>query len=260
MRYLRQQVLNRRSPTDFSIKVDMTDGIVMDTTNNLLMPKGLAGQRPVAPVNGMLRYNTTSDQVEVRQNNAWRSLRFKESTGITQQTKGPGNDQERHFGPLDPAPPSLVESGSTFGAQNLFVIVENVIQIPNTNFVLIENPCRAQGTILSFDSATKTITSSNTSVINFTTLSFYSGQTIDITGSTGNSGTFTITNVTASTITVVETVTTEAQGPTITIIARSSLTNAAYALGWYVKFSESVPAAGTGGSPVYVTILHGFDR
>jgi hypothetical protein len=238
----------------------MTDGIVMDTTNNLLMPKGTTAQRPVAPVNGMLRYNTTSDQVEVRQNNAWRSLRFKESTGITQQTIGPGNDQERHFGPLNPAPPALVESGSTFGAQNLFVIVENVIQIPNTNFVLIENPCRAQGTILSFDSATKTITSSNTSVINFTTLSFYSGQTIDISGSAGNTETFTIDTVTASTITVEEAVVTEAQGPTVTIVARSSLTNAAYATGWYVKFSESVPAAGVGGTPVYVTILHGFDR
>jgi len=109
MRYLRQQVLNRRSPTDFSVKVDMTDGVIMDTTNNLLMPKGTTAQRPVAPVNGMLRYNTTTDQVEVRQNNAWRSLRFKESTGITQQTLGPGNDLERHFGPLNPAPPTLVE-------------------------------------------------------------------------------------------------------------------------------------------------------
>ena len=260
MRYLRQQVLNRRSPTDFSVRVDMTDGVIMDTTNNLLMPKGTTAQRPVAPVNGMLRYNTTTDQVEVRQNNAWRSLRFKESTGITQQTLGPGNDLERHFGPLNPAPPSLVESGSTFGAQNVFVIVENVIQIPNTNFVLIENPCRTQGTILSFDSATKTITSSNTSVINFTTLSFYSGQTIDITGSGSNNGAFTITNVTASTITVNEVLVDEAAGATVTIIARSSLNNAAYPLGWYVKFSESVPAAGLGGSPVYVTLLHGFDR
>lgn len=260
MRYLRQQVLNRRSPTDFSVRVDMTDGVIMDTTNNLLMPKGTTAQRPVAPVNGMLRYNTTTDQVEVRQNNAWRSLRFKESTGITQQTLGPGNDLERHFGPLNPAPPALVESGSTFGAQNIFVIVENVIQIPNTDFVLIENPCRTQGTILSFDSATKTITSSNTSVINFSTLSFYSGQTIDIAGSGSNDGTFTITNVTSSTITVSQTVTDETAGATVTIIARSSLNNAAYAPGWYVKFGEGVPAAGLGGTPVYVTLLHGFDR
>ena len=261
MRYLRQQILNRRSPSDFRVKVDMTNSIVMDTTNNMLLPKGNGStDRPVAPVNGMIRYNTTTNQVEAYQATAWRSVRFKESSGITQQTLGPGNDAERHFGPLNPAPPSLVESGSSYGAQNILVFVENVPQIPNTNFVLIQNPCLTTGTIISFTASTKTITSNNTSIINFTTLSFYAGQTIVITGTGSNNGTFTIVTVTASTIVVAESLNNEAQGNTITIAAKSSLTNAQYVAGYYIKFNAAVPAAGTGGAPVYVTALHGFDR
>ena len=261
MRYLRQQILNRRSPSDFRVKVDMTNSIVMDTTNNMLLPKGNGStDRPVAPVNGMIRYNTTTNQVEAYQATAWRSVRFKESSGITQQTLGPGNDAERHFGPLNPAPPSLVESGSSYGAQNILVFVENVPQIPNSNFVLIQNPCLTTGTIISFSASTKLITSNNTSIINFSTLSFYAGQTIVISGTGSNNGTKTIVAVTASTIEVAESLNNEGQGNTITIAAKSSLTNAQYVAGYYIKFNAAVPAAGTGGAPVYVTALHGFDR
>ena len=261
MRYLRQQILNRRSPSDFRVKVDMTNSIVMDTTNNMLLPKGNgSSDRPVAPVNGMIRYNTTTNQVEAYQATAWRSVRFKESSGITQQTLGPGDDAERHFGPLNPAPPSLVESGASYGPQNILVFVENVPQIPNTNFVLIQNPRLTTGTIISFSLSTSTITSNNTSIINFVTLSFYAGQTIVISGTGSNNGTFTIVTVTASTIVVAESLNNEAQGNTITIAAKSSLTNAQYVAGYYIKFNAAVPAAGTGGAPVYVTALHGFDR
>jgi hypothetical protein len=227
----------------------------------MLLPKGNGStDRPVAPVNGMIRYNTTTNQMEAYQATAWRSVRFKESSGITQQTLGPGNDAERHFGPLNPAPPSLVESGSSYGAQNILVFVENVPQIPNTNFVLIQNPCLTTGTIISFTASTKTITSNNTSIINFTTLSFYAGQTIVISGTGSNNGTKTIVTVTASTIVVAESLNNEGQGNTITIAAKSSLTNAQYVAGYYIKFNAAVPAAGTGGAPVYVTALHGFDR
>jgi hypothetical protein len=58
MRYLRTQVLNRRAPFDQRLQVDLTNGIVMKTPNNLLMPKGTTAERPVSPVNGMIRYNT----------------------------------------------------------------------------------------------------------------------------------------------------------------------------------------------------------
>lgn len=34
--------------------------------------------------------------------------------------------------------------------------------------------------------------------------------------------------------------------------------NAPYADGWYVKFTSPVPASGSGGNPVYVTIFYGY--
>jgi len=260
MRYLRQHVLNRRSPSDSRVKIDMTDSIVMDTSNNMLMPRGTTAERPVSPVNGMMRYNTTTTQVEVYQGGTgtsggtWRSLRFKESTAITQQTLGPGDDILRHFGPLNPAPPTTTESGSTFGAQNLLVYIDTVPQIPNTNFVLIQNPCVAIGTILSFDSGTKRITSSNTSVINFSTLSFHADQEITITGSASNNGTYTIVSVTSSYIEVAEALVTESEGASVTVTA-------GYASGWYIKFNESVPSFDPiGGQPLYITVIHGFDK
>lgn len=259
MRYLRQHVLNRRSPSDSRIKIDMTDSIVMDTNNNMLMPRGTTSERPVSPVNGMMRYNTTTTQVELYQGGTgtsggtWRSLRFKESTAITQQTLGPGNDVLRHFGPLNPAPPTTTESGSTYGPQNLLVYIDTVPQIPNTNFVLIQNPCVAIGNILSFDSGTKRITSSNIAVINFTSLSFHADQTITITGSASNNGTYTIASVTSSYIQVVESLVTETAGASVTVTA-------GYDPGWYVKFNAAVPASGDLGQPLYITVLHGFDK
>jgi hypothetical protein len=229
----------------------MTNSVVMDTTNNMLMPKGTTAERPVSPANGMMRYNTTLNEVEVYQSSTWRSVSFKESSQISQQTLGPGDDLERHFGPLNPAPPTTTASGSTYGPQNLLVYIDTVPQIPNTNFVLIQNPSLAIGTIISFD--TNTITSSNTSIINFSTLSFYTGQTITVTGSGSNNGTYTIATVTASTIVVVESLVTEAQGANVTITA-------GYTAGWYVKFNAAVPASGDLGQPLYITVLHGFDK
>jgi hypothetical protein len=133
------------------------------------------------------------------------------------------------------------------------VFVENVPQIPNTNYVLIQNPCIAIGNIISFDSGTKYISSSNTGIINFSTRSFHAGQTITVTGSASNNNTFTIASVSASYIEVVEALVTESAGASVTVTA-------GYASGWYVKFNTAVPASGDLGQPLYITVLHGFDK
>ena len=43
------------------------------------------------------------------------------------------------FIPLNPIPPAVVQSGATWGGQNLIVIVGNVFQVFNTNYT-ITNP------------------------------------------------------------------------------------------------------------------------
>jgi hypothetical protein len=138
MRYLRQQVLNRRAPYDQRLYVDMTDSIVMTTTNNMLMPKGTTAERPVSPVTGMMRYNTSTNQVEVYQGSSatWRSIRYKEATGITRETYT-GDGTTSVYGPLSVQPPTTVESGATWTGDNLIVIVGNVYQTWTSNYLIV---------------------------------------------------------------------------------------------------------------------------
>jgi len=157
MRYLKRQVLDNRSPADQRLTIDVSNSITMGTTNNVLVPKGLTSQRPVTPLLGMMRYNTTTNEVEVYQglaegNGVWRSLRYKEANGIIQQDLGVGNDVETVFGPLNPAPPTVVQTGSVWTGANLIVIVENVIQLFTTNYVIVLNPIgKPAGSYISFD-------------------------------------------------------------------------------------------------------------
>ena len=140
MRYLQRQLLNNRQVVDYGIAVGIAGDVVMNSTNNLLLPKGTTAERPVVLADGMIRYNTTSSEVEVRQGSVWRSLRFKESTGITLQSLVFGDGSTTLFGPLSPTPPTVIEYGATWGGQNLIVLVENVIQIFNTNYTIVQNP------------------------------------------------------------------------------------------------------------------------
>ena len=158
MRFLKRQVINRRAPSDSRLVVDVNNGVVMDTPNSLLLPKGTGdvnysvgvpeNQRPVAPVTGMIRYNTTYDEVEVYSGASatWRPIRFREAGQIIQQDLGNGDFIETKFGPLNPPPGftrlgySTTQDGYTWTGSNIIVIVENVIQIFNTNYVIEHNP------------------------------------------------------------------------------------------------------------------------
>jgi hypothetical protein len=141
MRFLKTLSLNRRAIYDDRLAVDTANGVVMNTPNNLLMPKGATGDRPGAPLTGMIRYNTTNNEVEVYQgvggSATWRSLRFKESTEIIQQAFI-GDAETVVFGPLDPQPPTIVASGATWTGANLIVVVGNVFQTWNTNYLIVD--------------------------------------------------------------------------------------------------------------------------
>ena len=83
MRYLQRQLLNKRQVIDFGIAVGIGGDVVINSTNNVLLPKGTTAERPITPVVGMIRFNTTTTEVEVYQGSAWRNLRFKEAAAIT---------------------------------------------------------------------------------------------------------------------------------------------------------------------------------
>ena len=276
MKFLKKSQLNFRNVKDDSVAVQISNEITLNTPNAVRIPKGTTGQRPggVDSINatslGQMRYNSTTNEIEVYQGvggrAAWRSLRYKESTQIVQQDLGTGDDEEYIFGPLNPTPPTsdLVDDKSSWGGQNLLVFVENVMQLHTTNYVIIQNPCRVTGTIISFAAGTKKITSSNTAIINWVSRGYRIGQSITVSGTAINDGTYTITNVTASDITVSQSLANEVAGASMTILGLSSSTSgqshsgSAYPTGYYIQFEGPVPLGTV--DPKHVTVLHGFDR
>jgi len=139
MRLIKAQTTNLRNIKGNGLKHDITDNTVIDTSKAILIAKGTTAQRPVTPINGYMRYNTDVDEFELYQDSAWRKVRYKEpnSVGITQQNLGSGDAVETIFGPLD--------SGDTdypvpLAAQNILVFVENVFQLANVNYNLVQNP------------------------------------------------------------------------------------------------------------------------
>jgi hypothetical protein len=232
MRYLKRQTLNRRVANDPSLYVDKNGQVVMGNNSDLLLPTGTTGQQPSGTTPGRIRYNTTKGNVEVYQGTSWRALRYQEATTIFQQNLGAGDDSITLFGPLNSTyynPSNVSSSNSTFGGQNIIVIVENVIQVSTINYTVVQNPTI---TPLSNYTAYPTTTTSNVSTLYFNTslnvtnagwyanqatltlsnttstgACFAIGSTIVVTGivSTGQTpsafnGTFTVTNSTATTV------------------------------------------------------------
>ena len=160
MKFVRRQVLSQRAPADRSLYVDISGEIVMNEPYNLTIPKGTSSQRSIDNTtftNGMIRYNTTTNEFEGYQSGAWRSFRFKEPGNIVFQQLGTGDAIETTFGPLSPDPyaTARAQSGTTWDAtqmaKSLLVIVENVIQIPTVNYTVVQNPVGySAGTYLVF--------------------------------------------------------------------------------------------------------------
>ena len=154
MKFIRRQVLSGRAPSDSSLAVDISGEIIMNQPYNLTIPKGTSSTRSVDNttfVNGMIRYNTSTNEFEGYQNDAWRSFSFKEPGPISIQNLGTGNGSETTFGPLSPNPydTSRAQSGVTWNATQmaltLLVYIENVPQIPNVNFTVVQNPSTGPG-------------------------------------------------------------------------------------------------------------------
>ena len=110
--------------------------VVMNSHGGLMLPKGTTSERPElsgvrqpADANGTIRYNTTTSSIEAYVGNAWEVVRAPGASSITKQTLGPGNDIDTDF---------YFTSGFTAAsADNIIVLVENVMQISDTNFTLL---------------------------------------------------------------------------------------------------------------------------
>lgn len=267
MRFLKQRNLSRRIPNDTTLYSDVTNSNVYVSPTgqgSLVLPTGPTSNQPASPVAGMMRYDTTLNQVMVYQGSSWRALRFKESTTITQQNLGAGDASTVYFGPLNPAPPTTVQSGTTWGGQNILVIVENVIQLNGPNYTVVQNPTIANET---YAGHTNGAVTSGSTTINFDATTGTSGITIypsvDITGATVTGSVYlqgsttvlsyttdpttdALTSIVISKPTITGTI---ANGTTLTITEGNRTGS-----GYYLYFSSPVPYGKT------VTALIGFDQ
>ena len=154
MRLIKRQTTNMRNISGKGIQYDVHDQVILDSHNVMLVPKGTTAQRPAHPTNGHLRYNTSVNEFEVYQNTAWRKLRFKEpnqNPGITQQTFTGADGVETTFGILNSGDADYPIPATE---KNILVFVENVFQIPVTNYTLVQNPpAKAAGWYVQFGTA-----------------------------------------------------------------------------------------------------------
>jgi len=111
--------------------------IVMNAKGGLMLPKGSTAERPQltsvrqpTDANGTLRYNTSLNILEAYVGGSWVTVASSLAGAITKQTLGPGDGVETVFGPLNA---SYVSSYSA-SADNIIVLVENVMQISTTNY------------------------------------------------------------------------------------------------------------------------------
>ena len=134
MKFLKAQTTNIRGiQHGRGIYFDADEGVRMESTNSLNLPRGNNAQRPSTAQIGQIRYNTQENYVEFYQAGVWKPIRLQEPTTITQQSLGNGDGTETVFGPLN--------SGNTAfpvpsAAQNVIVLVENVFQLSTTNYTL----------------------------------------------------------------------------------------------------------------------------
>lgn len=151
MKFLKKSQLNFRNVKDQSVSVETDGRVTMDGKLSLLIPKGGTGDRPSSAVEGMLRYNSDTNEFEAYQGDSgtsdatWRKIKFKEPSTISFQSfeNHSGGDM---FGPLTVNPFDFVVEGTADPltelqvAQRLLVIVENVIQVANVNYEILKDP------------------------------------------------------------------------------------------------------------------------
>ncbi len=138
MKFLKQKNISKYSVTDQTLFTNHFGRAVMGLSGGLRLPQGTTAQRPQTSgvrypgdssefADGTIRYNLDTNSLEALIAGVWEVVRAPGATTITKQTLGPGNNIDVTFGPLTLTPSS---------ADNIIVLVENVMQISTTNYTL----------------------------------------------------------------------------------------------------------------------------
>lgn len=142
MKFLKTKNISQFSISDRTMIV-YPDGVgpgnrvVFNGKGGLMLPKGTTVQRPQTSLvrqptdaNGTIRYNLDTDTLEAYIANVWEVVKAPGATAISKQTLGPGDYVTTIFGPLAQVPAQ---------DDGIIVLVENVMQISQTNYDILYN-------------------------------------------------------------------------------------------------------------------------
>jgi hypothetical protein len=221
MKFIKRLALDRKKQSSNRFAVEADDRIETTSKVSLQLPKGANTDR-ASPVNGQIRYSTTLNEIEAYVNGQWEIIRTVRQANITPQNLGVGNYVNTLFGPLS-------YDVNTTKPQNVMVYVDNVFQLPTTNYTLVS------GTSVAESALTDTSTGINTTTMFLnTTTNVIAGQTI--TAPSGLSIGTTVTNVNVVTRAI------EITPATAAIIPAGTTVSFTYSSGTFVDFTGSVPA------------------
>ena len=238
MKFYKRKSIDAHNPQDDSFAVEANGDLISDSTKSFKLPGGTVAQRPSSTTLGQIRHNTQLFDLETYVRNVWERVRTVRPARITVQNLGSGNYYSDTFGPLNSSYAQSWNTGNSGSAANIQVYVDNVYQIPFTNYNLVTDPLPVVAVTTGTTSATSTVLYlDNISNVQL-------GQTIS--GSASISETATVVGTITGTSNVII-----SEPVTAPVSAGTSLTFT-FSTGTFIQFTGAVPA-----KPVVV--LLGFD-
>jgi hypothetical protein len=143
MKFYKKLSLNTKDPQSNRFAVENDNKIVTTSKVSLQLPAGTITDRPSTFVNGQIRYSATLNEFEVYNGSGfgtgWEIVRTVRPANITVQNLGSGDYVTTTFGPLQYTLDTNSTNYTNFQKpQNIMLYVENVYQIPFTNYTLVQ--------------------------------------------------------------------------------------------------------------------------
>ena len=146
MKFYKRKSIDSHNPQDDSFAVEADGRLISDSTKSLKLPSGTIAQRPSNTTLGQIRNNSQLFDLETRVRTSWERIRTVRPARITVQNLGSGNYYSNIFGPLNSTYSPSYSASTLGGAANIQVYVDNVFQIPFTNYDLTVDPSAVTAT------------------------------------------------------------------------------------------------------------------
>jgi hypothetical protein len=224
MKFYKRQSLDHHAPTNNTFAAEADGRLISDSTKSLTLPTGTTAQRPAQSDDGQIRNNSQLLDLETLVRTTWERIRTVRPASILVQNLGSGNYYSNIFGPLNPSYRASYEKSDA----NIQVYVDNVFQIPGTNYSLTTDPVPVSAT------TTATTTASSTVLYLNSVLNVQPGQTI--------AGSAYITSSTTVLGTITGTLSISISEPVAGTIPSGTSLTFSFSTGTFIQFSGAVPA------------------